>query len=962
MGNLDVPMIAGGAPARSLPIVRKGTVMVDPSRHDPASRRLPDQYDVLATITHSIGDGVWAVDAGGALLFMNSAAERLLGWTAAELLGMAMHDVVHRRCATGPCSLLHAMQSERIVSIDEDSFSHKDGTAFPTSYTVAPILSDGDLGGAVVAFRDITARKHSEAGLRLLAAIAASSDDAIMAKDMDDRITYWNPGAERLYGYSAAEMIGQPSKRLVPPELTDEMYHILERLRRGERVEHYETVRLRKDGSRFDVSVSVAPLTDAAGRLVGASAIARDITERKRAEQERAARAHQQAAMATLRQKALASTDLSTLMDEAVALVARTLDVEYGSVLEPLPDSSALFLRAGVGWKDGLVGRATVGLDSLAGYTLASSEPVIVADLHTETRFRGPSLLHDHGVVSSVSMTMGGHEQPVGVLEAHTTRRRLFTADDVHFLRAVANLLATISVRTGAEQALCISERRYRAIFEQSPIGLISYAPDGRLRDANQIVLDTVPKQQAVGYNVLADGRFVGVMGDIRRAFAGEAVRLPPLYHEERGRWMRVFLYPVKDEAGVVGEVVAMAEDITEQFQASQLLEQRVAERTRELSTLLEVSRNVASTLELKPLLTLILEHLKTVVDYTGATIFILEGEQLLPLDHRGPLSPEEVSHLRFPVSPAEGYQEARSRDGPIIVDDLWGDTLLAQAFREGKRGTLFATSGYARSVLAVPLMVKERVIGELAIDHCEPHYFTPQQVRLALTIANQAAVAIENARLYAQAQEMAVLEERARLARELHDAVTQTLFSASVMAELLPQLWDRDPAAGRQRLEDIRRLTRSALAEMRTLLLELRPTALMDAKLSDLLRHLVEALSGHKRLPITLTVEGDHRLPPDVQIAFYRVAQESLNNVVKHSKARAVEVRYRVGDGEADLRISDDGRGFEQSAIGPGRLGLSIMQERVEAVGAALTIQSRPGAGTQVRVVWREPQPEHRQ
>jgi signal transduction histidine kinase len=142
----------------------------------------------------------------------------------------------------------------------------------------------------------------------------------------------------------------------------------------------------------------------------------------------------------------------------------------------------------------------------------------------------------------------------------------------------------------------------------------------------------------------------------------------------------------------------------------------------------------------------------------------------------------------------------------------------------------------------------------------------------------------------------------------------------------------------------------------MRTLLVELRPAALTEAKLGDLLRHLAEALGGHKRLPVTLQVEGDRRLPPDVQIAFYRVAQEALNNVAKHAKARAVEVGYRAGEAEVELWIGDDGRGFDHGGIGPGHLGLRIMRERAEAAGAALTIQSRPGRGTEVRVVWRDP------
>src|SRR5439155_6009406 len=221
------------------------------------------------------------------------------------------------------------------------------------------------------------------------------------------------------------------------------------------------------------------------------------------------------------------------------------------------------------------------------------------------------------------------------------------------------------------------------------PLGLLLYAPHGLLLDANRAVLGTLPREQARGYNVLADQRFVaaGVMDDIERAFAGEAVQLPPLLDQRsdaatspqgRARWMQASLYPLKDEAGAVREVVAMAQDVTEQMQAYQLLEQRVAERTRELVTLLEVSRNVASTLELQPLLGLILDHLKAVVDYTGAAFFIVEDEHVRALDYRGPLPPEQILNLRIPLAQALGYQAVLRQKGPVIVDERWGTSPLA--------------------------------------------------------------------------------------------------------------------------------------------------------------------------------------------------------------------------------------------------------------------------------------------
>ncbi|MBI4736936.1 MAG: GAF domain-containing protein, partial [candidate division NC10 bacterium] len=174
----------------------------------------------------------------------------------------------------------------------------------------------------------------------------------------------------------------------------------------------------------------------------------------------------QQAVVAELGQRALGGLDLSTLLDDAVVQIARTVHVEYCKVLEFLPGGNALLLRAGVGWKDGCVGHATVGVgtDSQAGYTLLCKEPVIVEDLRTETRFSGPSLLHDHGVVSGLSVIIDGHDQPFGILGAHTTRRRTFTRDDTHFLQAIANVLTAAIERARAEDALVTRTRQLETI------------------------------------------------------------------------------------------------------------------------------------------------------------------------------------------------------------------------------------------------------------------------------------------------------------------------------------------------------------------------------------------------------------------------------------------------------------------------------------------------------------------
>jgi len=271
---------------------------------------------------------------------------------------------------------------------------------------------------------------------------------------------------------------------------------------------------------------------------------------------------------------------------------------------------------------------------------------------------------------------------------------------------------------------------------------------------------------------------------------------------------------------------------------------------------------------------------------------------------------------------------------------------------------------GKQQALLGFPLAVAGPAGGGLVLLYEQERAFAQEDMELGLTLVDHAALAIANAELRDKAEQVAAETERSRLARDLHDAVTQTLFSASLIAEVLPRLWEADPAEGRQLLQELRQLSRGALAEMRTLLLELRPAALMEASLGDLLRQLAEAFTGRTSMPVRLQVEGHCALPPDVHVALYRIAQEALNNVAKHAHATEVHIDLRWSctppnpegrqEHEAQLRIGDNGCGFDLRSAPADRLGLGIIRERAQAVGAALDIRSEVGKGTEITVIWK--------
>ena len=278
----------------------------------------------------------------------------------------------------------------------------------------------------------------------------------------------------------------------------------------------------------------------------------------------------------------------------------------------------------------------------------------------------------------------------------------------------------------------------------------------------------------------------------------------------------------------------------------------------------------------------------------------------------------------------------------PVIIEDARADPRVAQ--------DLVAAEGI-HSFVHVPIKVGEDVFGVFTLNYTQTRRISVGEVRLLLSLAQRAALAIQNARLYEQAQQAAVLEERQRLARELHDAVTQTLFSASLIAEVLPRLAQRQPDQLGPRLEELQRLNRGALAEMRALLLELRPSSLSAVPLGDLLGQLVEAANARSAARFELRVHGEaFPLVSEAQVTLYRLVQEALNNVGKHARASNAEVDVTWAE-SLQITVHDDGCGFDVSAVSAGHLGLHFMAERAAAIGATLEVESAPGDGTTVRI-----------
>jgi PAS domain S-box-containing protein len=502
-------------------------------------------------------------------------------------------------------------------------------------------------------------------------------------------------------------------------------------------------------------------------------------------------------------------------------------------------------------------------------------------------------------------------------------------------------------------------EQQYRIIFEAASDGMIiSDIETGRVVDANPaaVAMHGFTREEFIGLHLTAyihpDSQRLFMQAPNAIQSKGGLLDVPAIHLHKDGSSFYVDARRTAIPFQTRPCMLSIVRDVTERINAERLLHERVEIHTREQSTLLEISQTLASALELKP--GLILDQLRVLIEYTHAELFLLDGTAMVALAVRGSQRLEETVPFRISLKGPETLQRLFNQHQPDRIADVWGTDPSAQFLRSLLEDQTDLLLKGVQAWMWVPVAVKNRVIGSVGVAHVERGYFTAHHADLALTVANQAAIALVNAELFEHAQALAALQERQRLAQNLHDAVNQSLFSAGLIADVLPRLWDRDQEEARKSLVDLRRLTRAAQAEMRALLAELRPSALTDTDLGDLLSLLGNALSGRINIPVTVTVAKEVILPAEVQVVFYRVCQEALNNIAKHAKASQVEIELVHEHAAVELQIRDDGLGFElDRPRKAGHYGLSMMRERAESVRALLTITSQPGQGTTLRMRW---------
>jgi PAS domain S-box-containing protein len=408
----------------------------------------------------------------------------------------------------------------------------------------------------------------------------------------------------------------------------------------------------------------------------------------------------------------------------------------------------------------------------------------------------------------------------------------------------------------------------------------------------------------------------------------------------DRVTYYDITLDPLFDEAGEVIGITCAATDITERKQIYEQMQRRLAES----ESVQKIARGLLQKVGLDEVLKIVCVEAMRLTGATGSAVLLLEEDGWLRVTHSEGIP--EFPFRRLPVK--ESFAGRAFQTGNHVWVDL-RDSNPEQAAQK--------LQGYpwiqgVTSLFVVPLRVETKIIGVINILD-KPGELTQEDRRVIDLFADQAAIIIEHVRLQVQSEQFAVLEERQRLARELHDSVTQALYSVTLYADAARMAFSAKKwEALETNLQEVRNMAREAMYDMRLLVFELRPFMLETEGLVSVLRARLAAVEDRAGLKTEVIVEGERRLPIAIEEELYRVAQEGLNNVIKHAHAREVKIIIVYEENVITLQMIDDGQGFEQGSVRQsGGFGLQGIMERVQRLEGSLEIDSAPGKGTHLNV-----------
>jgi PAS domain S-box-containing protein len=816
--------------------------------------------------------GIVVEDLEGQPLFVNPAFCAFLGFSEGELCNKHCVDFSPAEDAERDWALF---QQLRAGSIDhyqlEKRYFRQDGTLVWGSLSIS-LLNVRPSPLILAMVEDITEKKTAEEARYRYAAIVESSDDAIASGTLDGTIVSWNRGAERIYGYTEAEAVGMPITLLVPPEMSDEEHKILETLRAGSRIEHFETVRVTKSGKRINISLSISPIKDSSGKTVGCCGIARDITERKRAEEalreseERFRLAQQGARLGTFeRDVRTGRITWSSGLDSLYGLPSGSLDGKTNAFFKDLIDPADF--------------EQTVKLIENA---LKTGKP-------TEGEWR--AIWPDgsvHWIASRWQVLMDASREPsrvVGVNMDITERKRSEEesreSEERFRLAAQAGRMYAYTWDVTTD-VIVRSPNASGVLGATGETPLTRHQTRARVHPDDRAIFDASVSQHTVEHpDVQISYRMLRPDGSVV--------------------WVEKTAHAMFDKQGRMVRVVGMVADITER----KLAEEALRESEQRLRLAAQVGRMYAYEWDVTTKLVVrSSDHVK---------ILGLKEPLGLPQQHfvdkiHADDRPKFLAALASltPENPAtEVTYRAMASDGTLVWLKSNG-----HGFFDGEGKLL-------------------RVIGMVA----------------DVTDIKRSEEAVSGiTRKLIEAQE----QERARIARELHDDISQRL---ALVAVELEQLRD-NPSKVHTRLEQLRKQTTELSAAVQILSHDLHSSQLEYMGVVAGIKSWCKEFGERQRMRIDYRHDVRNSVPAEIGLSLFRILQEALHNAAKHSGVKRIKVQLYEESGDIHLTLSDLGRGFDVEAVKKGKgLGLTSMRERVRLINGTIAIDSKPMRGTTIHV-----------
>jgi PAS domain S-box-containing protein len=909
-----------------------------------ANRKLQESETRLSQFLDAVPVGVVVYGPDLRAHYMNRESKRLLtnpdgsiapDPTMRRRLPEAMTYFSFRVRETGEDYPLEQMPMVRALRgesafLDDIEFDRGD-RRIPAEAWGSPLVDpDGNITGAIVAFQDISERIEKEVILQeseeRFRATFEQAAVGIAHVSTEGRFLRLNQQFCEIVGYSREEMIALSFQELTHPDDLELDLQNNEQLMNGE-IESFtfEKRYLRKSGEIKWVNLTVSLLREETGEPKYFIGVVQDIDRRKAMEEE----LHQSQ---ELQQLAVAGAELGIWSIDLVSgetyWDARTREI-FGV---PTDERATLDLAFSLIHPDDR-GMAQEAFER-------AIEPGSDGSYTEEKRIVRPD----------------GHMRWI------STKGNAFFADQYPVRRSpkLVGVVQDITERKEAELNLEESRARYRRLVEIMNEGLVEVDEKDALAYANPRLAEMLgyTPEEIIGcaiHEFISEDMREVISDQLARRRKGESDPYTITWQRKDGSKLHTLNAPapVFDEQGRFSRSIVVVTDISEQVLASQLLEQRVAERTNELSTLLELSQVVVGDLDLMSLLALVLKKLKLVVNFSGAAIFSIPDCSLISPDFHMQLDAKIAAEIMKPFEEPEFIRPELRHGEAIIFPNVMEDSEEGRKFRSITAAMVGVVPPEMCSWMGVPLRIKDKLLGILSVHYSQPGYYNLEMARLAQAFANQMAVIIENSFLYRQAQVAAAAEERQRLARELHDSVTQALYGLTLYAKAAQTAL----AAGKvevacRHLEEVNATAQEGMADLRLLIFELRPSILDSDGLVAALQERLEAVEKRTGCNTICHVEGVPALSPEVENELYWIVNEALNNVLKHARANNVILDLRFIDGGSTITIRDDGIGADPAIIDRTTgMGIRNIAERVKRLGGRFRVDSQENQGTILEV-----------